>query len=278
MLVLKKVPGNEDLDLAALGILRLQSIYKLKTGHLSTGILHREQTYKITSMTASDCYEIGRMAYLNSNYYHTVSWMWRALELFYEEQKIIEQSIKKEDILQYLAFAMWKEGDTAMALKLTNELLEILPYEQLAIQNKLHFEIELRELEELKKGKSSWNGQQFIEQIKRVTSFKVPKIVDEEAPEYPDDSFLPPRSLYEKGCRGEFKLSTNVTNSLHCRYTHNNIDFLRIAPLKLEELHKPQPYIVIYHEIISDEDIELLKKLAKPKVSISSQNHKFKLF
>ena len=172
MLVLKKVPVDEDLELAALGILRLQKIYRLKTSDLSTGQLHNKQISKVSSMSASDCFEIGKASYLNANYYQTVSWMWKSLELFYEERKTQGPTVKKDDILQYLAFSMWKEGDTPLALQLTNELLEILPNDEQALANKFHFELELRDLEEMKRGITSWDGQQFISQI-IVASFSI---------------------------------------------------------------------------------------------------------
>lgn len=74
------------------------------------------------------------------------------------------------------------------------------------------------------------------------------------------------RRVYEAGCRGELKKSPKVQAQLKCKYVTNNSQFLKIAPLKLEEAHL-KPYIVIYHDVIYDSEIEVIKTLAKPKVS-----------
>lgn len=51
---------------------------------------------------------------------------------------------------------------------------------------------------------------------------------------------------------------------LRCRYTDNNVPFLKIGPMKLEEASK-EPYIVVYYDVIFDSEIELIKKMARPR-------------
>lgn len=77
---------------------------------------------------------------------------------------------------------------------------------------------------------------------------------------------LPERELYEMLCRGEIDLPAKQTSQLRCMYVDNNIPFLKIAPFKVEEAHL-KPRLVIYHQIISDEEIETIKKMATPRVS-----------
>lgn len=49
---------------------------------------------------------------------------------------------------------------------------------------------------------------------------------------------------------------------------------MKIAPLKLEEANL-KPYIVVYHDVISDAEIELVKRLAKPRFRRATvQNYK----
>ncbi len=71
--------------------------------------------------------------------------------------------------------------------------------------------------------------------------------------------------MYEKACRGELSPTEEVKAKLKCRYVTNNVPFLKIAPLKLEEAYL-DPYIVVYHDVMYDNEIETIKKLAKPKV------------
>ena len=60
-------------------------------------------------------------------------------------------------------------------------------------------------------------------------------------------------------------MDPKVESSLRCRYITNNVPYLFIQPIKMEEaLLKPR--IVIYHDVISDDEIDTVKKLAKPRV------------
>lgn len=74
------------------------------------------------------------------------------------------------------------------------------------------------------------------------------------------------RQMYEKLCRGEVRPEPHVLAQLKCRYVTNKSPFLTIAPLKLEEASL-KPYIVLYHDVIYDREMEVIKQMAKPRVS-----------
>ena len=60
-------------------------------------------------------------------------------------------------------------------------------------------------------------------------------------------------------------MDPKIEGRLRCRYVTNNVAFFFIQPIKMEEaLLKPR--IVVYHNVISDEEIDTVKKLAKPRV------------
>jgi prolyl 4-hydroxylase len=60
-------------------------------------------------------------------------------------------------------------------------------------------------------------------------------------------------------------MDPKIEGRLRCRYVTNNVPYLFIQPIKMEEaLLKPR--IVIYHNVISDDEIDTIKKLAKPRV------------
>lgn len=67
-------------------------------------------------------------------------------------------------------------------------------------------------------------------------------------------------------CQGIEMRAPNETSKLFCRYVFDYSPFLRIAPLKLEVINM-KPYIAIYHDVIYDSEIEILKELASPDVS-----------
>lgn len=71
--------------------------------------------------------------------------------------------------------------------------------------------------------------------------------------------------LYEAVCRGDITPTPKQLAPLRCRYLTNNLPFLKIAPFKLEEVAL-EPYIVVYHDVMSDKEIEIVKELSQPKV------------
>lgn len=93
-----------------------------------------------TAMKAHDCFELGRQSYMTHDYYHTVLWMQEALQLLDQETN---QTVTKADVLDYLAYSTFKQGNTFQALQMTNELLEIVPQHERAMSNKLFYEREL---------------------------------------------------------------------------------------------------------------------------------------
>lgn len=72
------------------------------------------------------------------------------------------------------------------------------------------------------------------------------------------------RKAYELLCQGKLKPTSAQLRSLSCRYITNEVPFLKIGPLKLEEASK-DPYIVIYHDAMYDSEIEIVKRMAKPR-------------
>lgn len=74
------------------------------------------------------------------------------------------------------------------------------------------------------------------------------------------------RNLYARTCRQELQPSPKLLAQLQCRYVTNKHKFLTIAPFKLEEASL-DPYIVTYHDVLSDTEIEQLKTVALPLVS-----------
>jgi prolyl 4-hydroxylase len=61
-------------------------------------------------------------------------------------------------------------------------------------------------------------------------------------------------------------MDPKIEGHLRCRYVTNNDPYFFIQPLKMEEAFL-KPLLVIYHDVIFDEEIETVKKLAHPRVS-----------
>jgi len=251
-------PSDEDLSGAAIALVRLQVTYNLDTSSLARGELNGVQ-YS-TAMNSDDCFEIGRQTYLNNDYHHTILWMNEALDRLNNNSHM-----SRADVLEYLAFSTFKQGNVQSALSMTEELLELLPEHERARGNKFYYEKELLKIS----SKSELRGDDGSENVPVDSSVEFKYLNNG-----PYSYDVSERKMYELTCRGEMKPSDAIIARLHCRYTHNNVPFLRIAPLKLEEAFL-DPYIVVYHNVMTDSEIDIVRQLAKPRFKRATvQNHK----
>ncbi|XP_024118999.2 prolyl 4-hydroxylase subunit alpha-1-like, partial [Oryzias melastigma] len=113
-------PTDEDQTGAAKALLRLQDTYKLDANTISTGDLpgvkHKNR------MTVEDCYELGKVAYTEADYYHTELWMAQALRQLEEGE---ESPLDKVTVLDYLSYAIYQQGELERALDYTKKLLQL---------------------------------------------------------------------------------------------------------------------------------------------------------
>uniref|UniRef100_A0AAQ4PSB7 Prolyl 4-hydroxylase subunit alpha-1 n=1 Tax=Gasterosteus aculeatus aculeatus TaxID=481459 RepID=A0AAQ4PSB7_GASAC len=114
-------PTDEDQTGAAKALLRLQDTYKLDANTISTGDLPGEGLRSVL-MTVEDCYELGKIAYSDVDYYHTELWMAQALkQLDGGEESPLDRVI----LLDYLSYSIYQQGDIERALELTKQLLAL---------------------------------------------------------------------------------------------------------------------------------------------------------
>ncbi|MBN3322184.1 P4HA1 hydroxylase, partial [Atractosteus spatula] len=245
-------PNDEDQTGAAKALLRLQDTYNLDTQTLSTGDLPGV-TYKST-LTADDCFELGKIVYSDADYYHTELWMAQALRQLDQGE---EATIDKVTVLDYLSYAIYQQGELERALELTKRLLKLDPQHQRANGNLKYFEYTL--LKQRKTEQADENSKPQDAKEKTISKNKG----------RPKD-YLPERQKYEQLCRGEgIKMTPRRWSRLFCRYSdgNGNPQYL-LGPVKQED-EWDRPRIVRYLDIISDHEIEKIKELAKPRVSIA---------
>lgn len=77
--------------------------------------------YKST-LTVEDCFELGKIAYSDADYYHTELWMAQALRQLDEGEKT---SIDSVTILDYLSYSVYQQGELERALEHTKRLLKL---------------------------------------------------------------------------------------------------------------------------------------------------------
>uniref|UniRef100_A0A4W5MCG8 procollagen-proline 4-dioxygenase n=1 Tax=Hucho hucho TaxID=62062 RepID=A0A4W5MCG8_9TELE len=128
-------PNDDDQTGAAKALMRLQDTYRLDTQTISTGELPGTNTdVTMSPMTVEDCFELGKIAYSDADYYHTELWMEQALKQLDGGE---ESTVDMVTILDYLSYSIYQQGELERALDYTKRLLKLdyLPerrkYEQL---------------------------------------------------------------------------------------------------------------------------------------------------
>ncbi|XP_072446517.1 prolyl 4-hydroxylase subunit alpha-2-like isoform X1 [Chiloscyllium punctatum] len=240
-------PTDEDESGAGKALLRLQDTYKLDSESISKGKLPGAQ--HIVSLTVEDCFELGKIAYNDADYYHTVLWMQQALKQLEEgEPSVITQA----EALDYLSYSVYQIGDIRRAIDLTNRLIAVDPTHLRAQSNLHYFKNILHE-----EGQSDQRtNEDFYQSQSKEEVYRRP------------ETYLSEIDSYESLCRGEgIKMTNRRRGRLFCRYhNNNNHPRLIIAPIK-EEDEWDSPHIVRYHEMLSDAEIEKIKELAKPRLA-----------
>lgn len=244
-------PNDDDQTGAAKALLRLQDTYRLDTETIATGNLPG-MMYK-SSLTAEDCFELGKIAYSEADYYHTELWMAQALK---QVDKGEESTLDKVTVLDYLSYSIYQQGELERALELTKKLLKLDPEHQRAKGNLKYFEYQLAKQRKAEAERGT-NQNDSMQREKRDSDGKKGRTASQ----------LPERQKYEKLCRGEgLKLTPRRQSRMFCRYFNNNRHprYL-LGPVKQED-EWDRPRILRYHDVLSHSEIEKVKELAKPRL------------
>lgn len=70
-------------------------------------------------------------------------------------------------------------------------------------------------------------------------------------------------------CRGELERPLEILKKLKCKYISHHTPFSKLARLKLEEISL-DPFVVVYHNVMYDSEIQILQNMAKPVVNIQN--------
>ncbi|RNA10195.1 prolyl 4-hydroxylase subunit alpha-2 [Brachionus plicatilis] len=240
------LPDNEDYEGVIKAMHRLEDTYLIQPNDIRLGNLKTQHPSR--PLSAFECFELGRIAYENKDYYHAVRWMNESLVQLEIEGD--SPSVSLVQVLDYYAFTTAKQGNIKHALDLTKKLVSIEPDHERARYNIDYFE---KELKDYKKKLQGELGDPLDLSINPYI-FKNPR---------PEHALGLERDVYEALCRGD-PIPGKVSKNLYCRYASYH-PMLKIAPVK-EELINDNPKIWLYHEIITENQIEIMKNLARPKL------------
>uniref|UniRef100_A0AAY4CCZ4 procollagen-proline 4-dioxygenase n=1 Tax=Denticeps clupeoides TaxID=299321 RepID=A0AAY4CCZ4_9TELE len=201
-------------------------------------------------LTVDDCFDMGKTAYNEVDYYHSVLWMQQALKQMDAGEEAV---VSKADVLDYLSYSVYQMGDLPRAIELTRRLVAIDPGHQRAGGNLRYFE-KLLSAELTEKDQSQ--QEPMSEQPITLGTYKRPR------------DYLPERETYEALCRGEgVKMTIKRQSRMFCRYQDRNRNPRLLLKPMLEEDEWDSPHIVRYLNALSDEEIEKIKELAKPRLA-----------
>ncbi|XP_043649572.1 prolyl 4-hydroxylase subunit alpha-1 isoform X2 [Drosophila teissieri] len=162
-----------------------------------------------------------------------------------------------------LAHHKFKIGEFQRSLLWFQETLNINTNRSLEIINGLH-EMELNGFATDVAKRSIYLSNQALtnetidklanSQLQGAKPIDLEQLISSNLLNWSKDSSTTPPTNHNIGCRGLFPRKTNLV----CRYNSSTNAFLKLAPLKMEEISR-DPFIVMFHEVISDKEIEEMK-------------------
>ncbi|NXH10188.1 P4HA3 hydroxylase, partial [Bucco capensis] len=242
----QELPGDEDLAGAAQALMRLQDVYALSVKGMAKGIFQRAgggrsplySPGRRISLSADDCFHVGKVAYDKGDHYHSISWLEEAVSLFrlsYGSWNPEDRS-SLEDALDHLAFSYFMAGNISHALSLSKEFLRYDPSNQRVVRNVAKYEKLL----------------------------EMGKVVSPQPLQRPNSTHLQSRDAYEELCqRPRAQPPLEQLPLLSCSYETNGSPYLLLQPAK-KEMVQVQPYVALYHDFINDAEAETIKGLAGP--------------
>ncbi|XP_026315302.1 prolyl 4-hydroxylase subunit alpha-1-like [Hyposmocoma kahamanoa] len=222
-------PTEEDLIGAAVAIGRLQLFYKLNTTHLAEGNL---QGVIGSPMTANDCYNLALILYKQEGPHnfnsHAAEWFEVALEKLNNDQN--EIAFTATEVMMYIVKSYHRSNinSDSKAYAWAERLLVLKP---------------------------------------SATSDFIMKFYENAIVQNRNNAnsaYFDLWNTYTALCRNEADVSATTSSKLHCSYL-SNIPFLKLAPIKMEEVHK-NPNVFIFYDILSDEEFQNIKTIAAPKL------------
>uniref|UniRef100_A0A1A9ZZK5 procollagen-proline 4-dioxygenase n=1 Tax=Glossina pallidipes TaxID=7398 RepID=A0A1A9ZZK5_GLOPL len=225
-------PQLEDFDESAIALVRLQQTYQLTVPEIAAGKLNGiKYGY---DMSWTDCLVLGRQLFHMQAYNQTKFWLQESVKRLPQEPDRLE--LFPSDFLQEPTEYLIRLGDADTALQL--------------------YKIIAKHKED---GRGSFKIKEMIQSSEILPNAAIDNENTWERPYHKTAEF----NVYQKICRGEVTKPAREQRDLRCFYVYKNNEFSRLAPFKVEDLNL-DPEVKIFHDILSDETIEIIKELASP--------------
>ncbi|XP_033732613.1 prolyl 4-hydroxylase subunit alpha-1-like [Pecten maximus] len=246
ILKLKKtyMPGQEDMNGVTDGLARLIGTYKISASEIANGTIKGIHTGELT---AHDCNSIAQDFHTREFTQLALDWYDVAIEKIQKEvSEMVPTSCQNETCLD------WTENYVKMSItniKISRDLAVELLQKQMR-----NFTIDLQALLE---------EQEDDKELQESMEAEIMAMHNDGSIQFYGKELIRnvhTKRSYEKLCRGAVE-SRVKDPSLVCSYVNNdNHPLLLIQPAKIEYLSW-SPYIVIYHDIMSDSETTTLQNL-----------------
>ncbi|EDX10965.1 GD14756 [Drosophila simulans] len=226
--IIDKIPDNKDMEYSLGKMHRLEQIYDLEAIELARGRIQSKQYNFRPSIR--DCVALGEHKFKREEYQRASMWFRMAIKHEPEgNAEIINSILGDPKVKLYTLYAK---------SMLIFGMIKSNPSMTIAEAKKISYEA---------LSKAS------LADVKSLLNELLSQTDDEIVYEMNVNKTKP--SDYEIGCRGQFLGRRNHV----CSYNFTITEFLRLAPLKQEVLNW-DPYIVIYHNVLKDDEIDKLKQ------------------
>ncbi|XP_026837496.1 prolyl 4-hydroxylase subunit alpha-2 isoform X2 [Drosophila erecta] len=220
-----QMPTSKDIEEASSGLRLIQWTYSLPTAQMARGVL--QSIHHNTSLDAMQCLTMARHMVNHKDFSRAKEWLMEGLKMHEADEEnefyYSQLGTPLADFYELFVRILDELGTRFLAM---TEL-------QLAIKN--------------------WPEEVSLQRAHSRLKMNI-RIGKE------------PAKTKEKKTQGAYRncCSTECrpTAKLHCLYNTTASHFLRLAPLKMELLSL-DPYVVLFHDVVSDQDILSIRNLAK---------------
>ncbi|XP_023036401.1 prolyl 4-hydroxylase subunit alpha-1 [Drosophila willistoni] len=222
---LSELPLPKDLSAATEAIYRIELAYGVKPFDLAKGLIDGVQyDAKLSSL---DCYVMATHHFRLGDYAKASQWLTVALSLMNPSDMKINSVFKyqRTDVGLMLARCFLEMGSEREARYVLSKEVNMTTEE---------IDVKIKQLQLV--GDDSYQHQKYV-----------------------PDHLLP--EGFNAICQSSHK--PKPTKHLYCRYNTTTTPFLRLAPFRMEELSL-NPYMVAYHNVLSDEEIRQLNRMSAP--------------
>ncbi|XP_032232333.2 prolyl 4-hydroxylase subunit alpha-1 isoform X3 [Nematostella vectensis] len=237
-------------------MLRLQKVYNISSQSISSGVIPGQRNAH-ARLSGIDSYQIGRKAYEDGNIIQAKAWMENTLRMMGTSESLQNLTghvvVSRNDVLNHLAFLEYKIGDLARSLRFYREMLVNDP-------NDTELQSNIRKLKHLIAKQPHLNVTSPPNTANRIEDDGDDELSREEMAEY------------TRLCRPNSQTRLPSSNKqLTCSYL-NKHPGLKLKPVAME-IVSVNPQITLFHNVLSEMEIEQMLKLARPRLRRARVNN-----